>query len=177
MKNRLLFSFCIIILFAISACSKKSDDTTPTPPAPTNTTPTYFLKYKFNGTQISADSLSVFRDTTSNPRLMIITGTVKTSPYLPKIQIVLEETIIGWVNGLNVHCYSASTQSYVQARDLSNAVYNTLSATNGINLFFSHLSYVKNNVITGTFSGELQAVTTSSIVPITEGSFNMVIAN
>ena len=176
MKNLNLFAMCIVIFITVISCSKKSNDTTVTTPTPVATTPTYFLKYKFNGTLINADSLSVFRDTTNSPRLMIITGTVKNTPYLPKVQIVVEESIVGWSNGLNATCNSSSN-NYVQMRDVSNVVYNTFSSVAGIDLFFSHLSYVHNNVITGTFSGDIQNVSTSSNIPITEGSFNLVIAN
>ena len=49
--------------------------------------------------------------------------------------------------------------------------------TGGIYIFVSKLSYVKGDVITGTFTGDIVKVSTVNVTPVTEGSFNMLIEN
>lgn len=168
----------LLILFAAVSCSKKSEDT-PTPdPVPTPVTPTYFMTYKFNGTLITADSLSVNRTTISGTEMLTITGMKKASPHFPVVQMILTESFIGWSDGLNVGCNSAAAPDWmITMNDAAGIGYSTETSSSGINLFFSKLSYTQGNVIKGTFSGEIIKNSTSLVTPITEGTFSMLISN
>ena len=97
------------------------------------------------------------------------------SPFLPKVEIVIEESSSGWVGGLNVNCNSTSG-SYVYIKDIDNVIYNSLFSTSGVNVFFSHLSYVSKSSLSGTFSGEVKDASSNPRV-ITHGSFNLSFAN
>ncbi len=173
--NPLAAFLLLIILF--SACGKKDGQVSTVENAPVNSSPSHFIKYKLDGVQITCDSLSAMRDTATspNPHRIVITGSASASPFLPKVEIMIEEQNTGWVQGLTVTCNSASN-SYVFVKDASAVIYNSLFSPTGVNLFFSHLTYNPNSSLSGTFSGSIKNVG-STTKSITEGSFSLVFAN
>jgi hypothetical protein len=181
MKINIRMTIIILMSVVTYSCKKSNDNQTVTTPTPTTVTPTYYLKYKYNGAQITADSISVVRDTVSSPRRLIIVGALRTAPYYPKIQIITSETFIGWVDGLNgYYDYNTTPDDVVNTYDASGSFYSSAytSSADQMHVFFSKLTYHKGDVITSTtFSGKVTNSSGTSSIPITEGVFNLVIAN
>ncbi len=160
-----------LIGLVFSSCSSSE----PTEPADQNddpTTGTYYITYKMDGVAISSKLMSAGRVTDVDPHVLNITGAAAGATH-PTLVISTEKSVIGFVPGLNVKCNDdAFPQHLVSLTNANGDQFTSYDNADGIDLFFSKLSYVKDGEIEGTFSGTVEDIG-GNTVAITEGKFKL----
>jgi hypothetical protein len=177
--NRIIFSAIIsFFVFSVVGCSKggSSDNKPVKDTIATNPPATYFITFKANGVAVTETEISASRGTTGGKRTLTITGTTKNGA-VPKFKFYTEESFIGFVEGLNVGSSNISYPNhYTDYTDASNTLYSTKNSTDGVLLFISGVSYTKDGVVKGTFSGDVKT-DKGATVQITEGKYNVQFSN
>ena len=190
MKKIQLLAIAALITLSVVSC-KKSGSTDNVNPNDTGSTggtngtggnggngnaPTYSINFKANGVAVSETVVTGTRGSTTNPRSLVISGT-GASAANPTFKFYSEESFIGFVQGLNVNCTTASNPSdYIEYTDSNGVLYSTKNNTTGVALSFSDISYTSGGVATGTFSGSISTANKVTI-PITDGVFNVKFSN
>jgi hypothetical protein len=175
MKKIALVAFATLIGLFVTSCKKSSSTDNPNPGNNSNN-PTYYVNFKVNGVAVSETEVTGTRGTTTDPRTLTISGT-GTSAANPKFKFYSEESFIGFVQGLTVGNKTNTYPSdYIEYTDAAGVLYSTQNNSDGVTLSFSDISYAKDGVATGTFSG---SITTAGGVTaqITDGTFNVKFGN
>ena len=160
----LLFSLCIASC-ASKENTKPVDDEDPIEG-------TYYITYKMDGVEISSALKGAGRVTDIDPKVLNITGAASGGSN-PSIVISTEETFIGFVNGLNVGCSSSTFPShFVSITNSSGDQFTSADNDDGIDVFFSKISYEVGGEVEGTFSGKVEDFS-GNISSITEGKFKL----
>ena len=173
-----IFPLALICLVSIAATSCKKSGSTDPDPTDNGTDPaaTYYVNFKADGVAVSETEVTATRGTTTDPRTLTITGTAKDGAA-PKFKLYMEETFIGFTNGLNVGNKTSTYPSdYIDYTNSSNVLYSTKNDASGISVFVSDISYTNGGVVTGTFSGSIKTAG-GAVVQITEGKFNVKCGN
>lgn len=172
-----IISLSLISLVAIIATScKKSSSSDNKPDSGTNPAPQYYINFKVDGTAVSDTVVTATRGTTTDPRTLTITGTAKKGTA-PTFKFYTEETIIGFVKGLNIGNSTSSYPSdYIEYTNSAGVLYSTKNDADGISLYVSDISYTNGGIISGTFTGSIKTAT-GVVAQVTEGKFNVKCSN
>jgi PKD repeat protein len=136
----------------------------------------YYLRYKVDGTLITAVDISAIRGSTSTPRTVTLSGSAAAGAN-PVFTFYTEETYIGFTAGINVGCSSSTNPSdYIHYTNSNGTAYSTANDANGITLFVSSISYTNGGDVAGTFGGSIKT-TGGTTAQITEGEFKLKFSN
>jgi hypothetical protein len=173
MNIKKLTPFFLLVLFGLVFSSCSSSETTE--PADQNddpTTSTFYITYKMDGVEISSKLIAAGRATNVDPNVLNITGAAAGATH-PTVVISTEKSVIGFVPGLNVKCNDNSFPvHFASFTDSNGDQYSTLDNADGIDVFFSKLSYVEDGEVEGQFSGTVEDIAGNTIA-ITEGKFKL----
>jgi PKD repeat protein len=136
----------------------------------------YYITFKANGVPVAFKVLTGTRNIAANPRTLTVAGT-GTAGANPKFKFFVEESFIGFVPGLHVGCYATTYPfSYIEYTDASGTVYSTQNDAEGVDVFFTALSYTNGGTVSGTFTGVLRA-SSGAIVDVADGDFRVKLGN
>lgn len=173
-QHVLLAAFAVSFLF--TSCSK--DEATTTNPTPS--TPTYYLNCKIDGVLTEFAKVQVGRATVNSEETFLIKANKTTTGADTATQFImtLQSPFIGWADGLNLAIDKSEFVGSVNYLTKAGMVYNTqnLTGSQKVNVFLSKVSYKKDGIIKGTFSGTLNNSAKTSVI-ITEGTFNCLVEN
>lgn len=174
-QNLLLAAFAVTFLF--TSCSK--DDSTSTT-TPTPSTPTYYLNCKIDGVLTEFAKVQVGRATVNSEETFLIKANKTTTGADTATQFImtLQSPNIGWSEGLNLYIDKTEYVGSVNYITTAGMVYNTINLTGSqkVSVFLSKVSYKKDGIIKGSFSGTLNNSAKTSVI-ITEGTFNCLVQN
>ncbi len=139
----------------------------------------HYFKVKINGTLFNGTVNTATRGTTTTPRTLTVTG-ASTGGGNPKFKIFMEETFIGFTDGLNSNMSSSSYPvTYMEYTDASGVLYSTRYDADGTHIFFSKIGYTNGGEVAATqtsFAGTMSSSTGSQIT-ISEGNFKLKFSN
>jgi len=163
-------------MIIFNACKKGSESDQEDKEDEQQETPTFYVKYKANGTLITQAEASALRGTSTDPKTLTLLGSGKDGAN-PKFKFVTTETFIGFVPGLNVNCsINSSDSDYVEFTNSAGLLHTTVKDSDGMHVAFFELSYTKDGIARGIFSGKIKAEN-GSIVTITDGEFRVKFTN
>lgn len=176
-KQSLLLA-AIAVTFLFTSCSK--DDSTSTTTTPTPSTPTYYLNCKIDGVLTEFAKVQVGRATVNNEETFLIKANKTNTGADTATQFImtLQSPNIGWSEGLNLYIDKTEYVGSVNYITTAGMVYNTINLTGSqkVSVFLSKVSYKKDGIIKGSFSGTLNNSAKTSVI-ITEGTFNCLVQN
>lgn len=139
----------------------------------------YYFKVKINGTLFEGQVNTATRGTTSSQRTLTITGAASGGGN-PKFTIFMEETFIGFVDGIQGTFDNISYPvNYMTYTDASGVTYSTQYDTDGVYIFFSEITYSNGGAVEATqtsFSGKM-STSAGTQINVTEGTFKLKFSN
>lgn len=136
----------------------------------------YYVSYKVDGVAVVSNIALAQRDIISVPRTLTFLGTAASGSN-PKLKFYAQESIIGFVAGLNVGNHTGTSPSnFIEYTDSSGNLFSTENDADGIYLFISEISYANGGSFKGTFNGSIKT-DKGAIAKITEGKFNLKFSN
>ena len=144
--------------------------------APINNT-NGFITFKAVSTTVNIDLAQGLRSADVRPRILDITGTAKNGGN-PKFTFHTEESIVGFVQGVNIGNNNATYPAdYIEYTDASGVVYSSRYVNDDpFYVYFSSVAYIQGGTLSGNFSGKLQSATGTQL-NIKEGVFSVVFSN
>jgi PKD repeat protein len=141
-----------------------------------NTLNPYFISFTIDTASFEAISPEATRSAENNTRSIILKGNSILNAN-PEFQIYLEESLIGFNDGLSVHFYNQSApQQYINYTDADGNVYSSANDSEGIYLVFSNLSYAIDGEVIATFYGVLRN-SSGDQLNISSGSLKLKFSN
>jgi len=168
----------LLAIIAIAGCKKEINWNARLDPNanPNNEKPDpsseYYLSYKVDGVSVVAKEFSAVRNVSSVPRTLTVVGTAA-GGNSPKFKFYAEESIIGFVKGLNIGNHRGTSPSnYIEYTNNLGTFFSTENDSDGIYLFIADISYVNGGFIKCTFNGSIKT-DKGNVVQITEGKLNV----
>lgn len=136
-----------------------------------------FITFKAGNATVNIDLAQGLRSADVRPRTLDIAGTAKNGGN-PKFTFHAEESIIGFVQGVNIGNNNATYPAdYIEYTDASGVVYSSRYVNDDpFYVYFSSIAYIQGGTLNGSFSGKLQSATGAQL-NVKEGVFSVVFSN